>query len=589
MRYLFTCASMFIFIFAAGLKGQNLRLGTAGDISLTGNEFLKRFELSARAGNYIDRNEEKEKFLITLAAEKLWYLEALDRGLSDLMPLKKYILEVEKLYLRDKLFEIEIISKVNVTDENIKNEFINFNTKAKVRYFYTLWKNEADSVTALLHKFREKGKTQLIKDFFQNKPEAQLSYGVTDYEIESELFNLSDSMFSKVFPVNKGYIIYFLEKKSVGEKFFPASDSPEYRKVEKRLKDYRTEKEYNSWTENFLKSSVIYADNMAFSSSAEILHRAVQNKLPEGNQKDSLITLDYDDFIRLINDTADDTLSKVLIKFNSESVTIVDFMYYLAFYEVSFENGNLETVRKMLNHKIREFIRLELITREAIKRGFRNNAELREDLQMWEQNFLSHYARNRFMDSLSANKPGIENFLSDNSRQPITMFRFIEYVNLNLDEAYSILTNNSNSILKSNPKFDSTKFYYPAETGELSGFLENMHPGEMFGPINKSGGYTILKLLEKQEILQSDIENSVETDQEALISSYIQQRLDSATNILAEKFGLDLDFNSLEKIKVSEINTLVYRKFGFGGKILAVPFENMNYKWFDTEKKKTGI
>lgn len=580
---------MFIFIFAAGLKGQNLRLGTAGDISLTGNEFLKRFELSARAGNYIDRNEEKEKFLITLVAEKLWYLEALDRGLSDLMPLKKYILEVEKLYLRDKLFEIEIISKVNVTDENIKNEFINFNTKAKVRYFYTLWKNEADSVTALLHKFKEKGKTQLIKDFFQNKPEAQLSYGVTDYEIESELFNLSDSMFSKVFPVNKGYIIYFLEKKSVGEKFFPASDSPEYRKVEKRLKDYRTEKEYNSWTENFLKSSVIYADNMAFSSSAEILHRAVQNKLPEGNQKDSLITLDYDDFIRLINDTADDTLSKVLIKFNSDPVTIVDFMYYLAFYEVSFENDNLETVRKMLNHKIREFIRLELITREAIKRGFRNNAELRENLQMWEQNFLSHYARNRFMDSLSANKPGIENFLSDNSRQPITMFRFIEYVNLNLDEAYSILTNNSNSILKSNPKFDSTKFYYPAETGELSGFLENMHPGELFGPINKSGGYTILKLLEKQEILQSDIENSVETDQEALISSYIQQRLDSATNILAEKFGLDLDFNSLEKIKVSEINTLVYRKFGFGGKILAVPFENMNYKWFDTEKKKTGI
>ncbi|MCF8267044.1 MAG: hypothetical protein K9I69_03090 [Ignavibacteriales bacterium] len=580
---------MFIFIFAAGLKGQNLRLGTAGDISLTGNEFLKRFELSARAGNYIDRNEEKEKFLITLAAEKLWYLEALDRGLSDLMPLKKYILEVEKLYLRDKLFEIEIISKVNVTDENIKNEFINFNTKAKVRYFYTLWKNEADSVTSLLHKFREEGKTQLIKDFFQNKPEAQLSYGVTDYEIESELFNLSDSMFSKVFPVNKGYIIYFMEKKSVGEKFFPASDSPEYRKVEKRFKDYRTEKEYNSWTENFLKSSVIYADNMAFSSSAEILHRAVQNKLPEGNQKDSLITLDYDDFIRLINDTADDTLSKVLIKFNSDPVTIVDFMYYLAFYEVSFANGNLVTVRKMLNHKIREFIRLELITREAIKRGFRNNAELREDLQMWEQNFLSHYARNRMMDSLSANKPGIENFLSDNSRQPITMFRFIEYVNLNLDEAYSILTNNSNSILKSNPKFDSTKFYYPAETGELSGFLENMHPGELFGPINKSGGYTILKLLEKQEILQSDIENSVETDQEALISSYIQQRLDSATNILAEKFGLDLDFNSLEKIKVSEINTLVYRKFGFGGKILAVPFENMNYKWFDTEKKKTGI
>jgi len=48
---------------------------------------------------------------------------------------------------------------------------------------------------------------------------------------------------------------------------------------------------------------------------------------------------------------------------------------------------------------------------------------------------------------------------------------------------------------------------------------------------------------------------------------------------LAEKYGLEINFNQLVSVDVTEVEMMVYRVLGFGGELTAVPYLQPFYKW----------
>ncbi len=49
--------------------------------------------------------------------------------------------------------------------------------------------------------------------------------------------------------------------------------------------------------------------------------------------------------------------------------------------------------------------------------------------------------------------------------------------------------------------------------------------------------------------------------------------------MLAEKYGVKINYQELASIKVTEVEMMVYRVLGFGGQITAVPYLQPFYKW----------
>jgi len=94
-------------------------LARVGNITVTQNEFKQRYELMPQIGreNLEIKDDLKRNLIYSIVAEKLWALYAEETGLdtSDIM---KYTYKaIEKMYLRDALYKIEVQNKAKVPEE----------------------------------------------------------------------------------------------------------------------------------------------------------------------------------------------------------------------------------------------------------------------------------------------------------------------------------------------------------------------------------------------------------------------------------------------------------------------------------------
>jgi hypothetical protein len=103
-----------------------------------------------------------------------------------------------------------------------------------------------------------------------------------------------------------------------------------------------------------------------------------------------------------------------------------------------------------------------------------------------------------------------------------------------------------------------------------------MKIGEVIGPLNVSGGYSIIKLLDRREIKSDSLSQLL---REQNLFNEMENVLEEKTAKLAVKNNIKFNFDSLNKVKVNDVRMIVYRKFGFGGALNAVPFVNQFYEW----------
>ena len=74
----------------------------------------------------------------------------------------------------------------------------------------------------------------------------------------------------------------------------------------------------------------------------------------------------------------------------------------------------------------------------------------------------------------------------------------------------------------------------------------------------------------------SEVEEKIK---KGLYFEELENRYIDETVTLAKKYGVSVDTELLNLVKVTEIEMMVYRSLGFGGEITAVPYMQSFYKW----------
>ncbi len=112
--------------------------------------------------------------------------------------------------------------------------------------------------------------------------------------------------------------------------------------------------------------------------------------------------------------------------------------------------------------------------------------------------------------------------------------------------------------------------------------------GEIYGPLSTDEGYSIFELLDKKEN-SADIPESYDEIKNELRD---QLRFEKASESLinstveaANKYGVSVNEDALKSLKVTNVNMIVYRYMGFGGRILAVPLTSPFYQWVEPWKE----
>jgi hypothetical protein len=121
------------------------------------------------------------------------------------------------------------------------------------------------------------------------------------------------------------------------------------------------------------------------------------------------------------------------------------------------------------------------------------------------------------------------------------------------------------------------------DSGDEIVILTELEEGDIFGPIKTDRGYTIIKVNETTEISDSLLlELMKEKDQiyQKLYLKKLNKLLDDKTIEFANKYGLNISEDFIFSENYSEVNLFVHRYMGFGGRIAAVPFTTLSYKWY---------
>jgi peptidyl-prolyl cis-trans isomerase C len=135
-------------------------------------------------------------------------------------------------------------------------------------------------------------------------------------------------------------------------------------------------------------------------------------------------------------------------------------------------------------------------------------------------------------------------------------------------------------------------FFPSSQFGEIGRIAATMKIGEIFGPLKVPGGYSIFKLVDKRDsvsVLPQPFDKVKDDYKRTLLYSKAKTRMDNYTVDLAIKYGVGIDFDVLESIRVTNISSFALRKLGFGGKVTAVPIVAPNVDWVQPWQKKIDV
>ena len=601
---------MFLFLICVGwVKAQendNKVLAKIGNQDFTVDEFIERYEVIPKLtqGKQQDEMAFRNQEFYTIVAEKLWSLYALELGYDTSDVMKYTYKSLEKMYVRDALFKREIESKAKVDEKSYQAAYSKIIRKLFVNFVFAKDEKEING----LYKLLKDGEpfdsilSKRIDSKYQTAP-IEVVFGMMQEDIEDALFNLPVGGYTA--PINykdEWYIFRLTNEAKVNFKDSEAFQK-EANNAKKLVEERALDKSYQQFFNKFFKGKQVNADGYLFWSIADkiidVLHQTKkQNNIPDGEK----INLAAEDYTKIETSLTPDTLKMVFVKFDENPVTVFQFLrefFYEGFYAIS---ANADTIRLQLQSRVKRFIENEMLAREGYKQGLQNLPEVKKSIDMWRENFLAKLVKNNFIDETKLSENELKDYYEKNKENissPL-MVNILEILTDNLDDIEKVMKEldkgtDFRELAKKYTKRAWTKenggefgFFAANMYGEIGSIAANMKIGEIYGPIKLKEGYSIFKLIDKKEV-KNDIIKPFEEIKDSLRSvvrvEKLKNKMVEKTVELAKKYGVKVNENVLYNLKVENLNMLVYRMMGFGGRILAVPVDPIFVDWVEVWKK----
>ena len=594
-----------LFVFAPQIFAQNENgvIAKIGDKVIPLNEFRYRYEFTPQIDRkYNDKGKSKEELLYTLIAENLFSLEAERLGYDTLKIFNESYIPLEKMYVRDALYKQEVSDKVKLDVSKFNKGLKLSNEKLFVDFIYS---NDQPGIeeaySLLLSNSNFDSLVTLLKNAEYVAEPYEVSYGKMNYIAEDEIYNLEINKFTKPIESPDGwYIFRLLSKIPVTFKTPDERNSLVRKVVEGRVEDSI----YSDFRSKFFKDLNVSADGGLFWYFVEEVQKLIEiikteQKVAE-NEKISM-TNEYSS--RLKKSIEADSLKKVFIRFDKNPITFDQFLGEFIFEGFFTFTTDINLIANQLKSRVKRQIELELLTREAYKRGMESLPEVKSATKVWKDNYLSTLLLKNVVKNTELTENDLKQFLSDKSGIPIneTKINIIELLTDSLEVIKEALTVSHNEFMfrdfaKIHTKREETKlngefgYFSPSEHGEIGKIAASMKIGDVYGPLQTEDGYSLFKVIDKKEN-KIELKEKLDPDTELKIKHYkITEYLENLAADLAEKYNVTINDELLNSLELLNAQMVVFRYMGFGGKIQAFPYSSPFYNWKEKwEQKKKDV
>lgn len=588
--FLFTI--LFLFISEKIIAASDTLLVKVGNSGITVTEFQERFELMPQIISTDNQNiaDKKNNLIQSLIAEKLWALEAEELKL-DTSEIMKYTFSIiEKMFVRDALYKIEIADKIKNSPEEIEEGLKRFSAMLKVDVIQS---NDSAQIFRIYSLLEAGIAFDSAKYFSQvNLPPLQIKFGEFKEQVEDMLYKLKPGSFSQPVKSSSGWMIFKLINK---ETLNSHSRKEALKTVNEVLNQRKLEKHYSSFHEKFFKGRIVETDAYLFELVSKKISRILQLKKMADSIPDSEnVYLDAADILKMENEMGSDTLSMTFVYFEKQPVTVKQFLRDFIFNGFYSEKVNSNIISAKLNLRVKNFIEQELLAREAYRRGLQNLPEVRRSIRMWHENYLAKILKNMLLDSVAVTddevityqKKGGELLEEVNILEILTdSLEVVESIfkELNKGADFRLLAAQHTKRTWTKSQGGEFGFFPVTMYGELGKIASSLKINDIYGPVKLNEGYSIIKLIDRRQHRSDSLLALKKTPEEVRKILFYEKSAKffiDYTVKLANKFGISINEPLLNALKVSDYQMLVFRQMGFGGQLTAVPMVLPFNEWY---------
>ncbi|MBC8181614.1 peptidylprolyl isomerase [candidate division KSB1 bacterium] len=226
-------------------------LAIVGKKSIDKENFIKRFKDYQQQTGIPDNGLTRRNLLSNLVLEELLIVEAYNRDYDDDKIGKQEFERIKVQELLNAYHDLFIRKNVTTTDKELKQLYVNLNTKINARHIYAPTKNKADSLYNLLKQgipFEEIAKFSFADPLLQESGGSLGYFSVDEMEapFEEAAFVLKIGEISKPVKTNDGYSIIRVDDR-ISQ---PFPTETEFAKHRHKLKRYWLKRKIHKATKN---------------------------------------------------------------------------------------------------------------------------------------------------------------------------------------------------------------------------------------------------------------------------------------------------------------------------------------------------
>lgn len=596
------------FLASTSIYAQNNTKPVAkiGSKSISVEEFKERFEFVPQL-NRTERNEKEKKkeLLETLIAEKLFALQAEKEGYDTTDVMQNTYKALEEMYVRDALFKNKIKDKVKIKKSDLLEGYNRSKKTLIVSYIYS---KNADEIKKVYKQLQAGAKfdslLKLRQEFKDKQNPYTVNFGQMDKKVEDALYSLKVG--ENTIPVESpdGYYIFKLDKAMPRVLQKKETLTEIQKKVRQTVEDRKEGEVFQSYYQNFFNDKEVTAKGTLFWSIAGNLAKIIKEDKEKLKIKDGgKIVFSEENLKELENRIGPDTLKMILVKINGTPVSVKKFLREFMFEGFYTNTVNPKIIASQLNSRVKRFISLMLLSQEGYKEGLNSLPSVKSMTEMWRDNYLAQLYKSNIIKSVKISDNDALKYYQEKYKTatPVEEVNIIEILTDSLEVVNKVLKAldkdaDIRELAKMHTKRKWTKDkggefgYFPVTMyGDIGKIAGEMKVGEIYGPLKTNDGYSIFKLIGKRKPKVktpkafNDIKNEIKSE---LRYKKVKNKLENRTAELASKYGVSINNRLLNSIKVNNLNMLVYRYMGFGGRILAFPITPPFYEWY--QKWKSG-
>lgn len=416
-----------LMIAACGRKAPDqpgeIILARIGDKTITVNEFIRRAEYTIRPtyckGDYYIH---KKIILNSLIAEKLLTMEAGDTNkLARNKEFQAYIRGRKEQAMRQFHYYNEAYNKVELDDNEIKKVYEVAGRKYRVSYVVLPDSKTANEVYRLITKENISFDESLEGLFVSVKiPQKEISF--TDVEeagIHESLFSeklKKDQVVGPIQTEDKQFLFIkiegWTEKLAVSEKDI----NQRWSDVSNKLKDLKAKKIYASYVQNLMKGKKLEFDEDVFYQLAELI-APIYGKTEEEKKKSFNSRM----WGREVDAEFGDDIWKNIDRFRNKPFftidgkvwSVTDFENVLKSYPLVFRKRRFNKTEfpQQFRLAVADLVRDQYVNKDAYKKGYDKVISVKRSAEMWKDNLLSLYQKQKYLDKIGFKESFGKNYM----------------------------------------------------------------------------------------------------------------------------------------------------------------------------------